>query len=381
MVRAGKENVGAPPEVNTGATMEAKASAGGGGGSKKVGRWTIDQLRQTDLYIPLQNGTNKFDSQKGMTFFGRPRNNTTPIKAECIQALPEEIALMTHAEIRLQSGSNKYDSQKGMVNFGTGRDVCRESVGVHKDPADLTPLPEEKLLACEGMVRFQSGTNEYESQKGMTLIGTNRRETTKMKDTKHPEYLIDQHMDQSEIGIQMGTNKYASQKKMLSFGTNRRELTKMLDSKHPDKPCDQPDQSVLPLQTGTNKFASQKGMTGMGAFRWETLNPVSPGLDRQERVGQGMIPYQMGSNLYDSQAGMWVFGMPRDVKRTTEVDCELPPESTAISETIIRSQAGWNKGDSQKGYTSFGAPRDTKGKHIKRLWELEFPEEAEAPRL
>lgn len=27
--------------------------------------------------------------------------------------------------------------------------------------------------------------------------------------------------------------------------------------------------------------------------------------------------------------------------------------------------------------TGFGAPRDVKGKHLKRIWELEFPEEAE----
>lgn len=26
--------------------------------------------------------------------------------------------------------------------------------------------------------------------------------------------------------------------------------------------------------------------------------------------------------------------------------------------------------------TSFGMPRDVKGKHLKRIWELEFPEEA-----
>ncbi|CCD70002.1 CaLponIn-liKe proteins [Caenorhabditis elegans] len=26
--------------------------------------------------------------------------------------------------------------------------------------------------------------------------------------------------------------------------------------------------------------------------------------------------------------------------------------------------------------TGFGTPRDVKGKHLKRIWELEFPEEA-----
>lgn len=27
-----------------------------------------------------------------------------------------------------------------------------------------------------------------------------------------------------------------------------------------------------------------------------------------------------------------------------------------------------------KGMTGFGCPRDVKGKHLKRIWELEFPE-------
>ena len=26
--------------------------------------------------------------------------------------------------------------------------------------------------------------------------------------------------------------------------------------------------------------------------------------------------------------------------------------------------------------TGFGTPRDVKGKHLKRIWELEFPDEA-----
>lgn len=135
----------------------------------QVGRWTIDQLRQTDGMVPLQAGTNKFASQKTMTGFGTPRNTTTKVKSENLQEVPEEIARKSDAELRLQSGTNKFASQKGMTGFGTGRDVARES---HVDlPADLQPLPEEKILASEGIVRLQSGTNKYASQKGMT--GTN----------------------------------------------------------------------------------------------------------------------------------------------------------------------------------------------------------------
>lgn len=45
---------------------------------------------------------------------------------------------------------------------------------------------------------------------------------------------------------------------MMSFGTSRRETTKMIDTKHPEYDHEKPDQSQIPLQSGTNKFASQK---------------------------------------------------------------------------------------------------------------------------
>ncbi|CAK5085527.1 unnamed protein product [Meloidogyne enterolobii] len=43
---------------------------------------------------------------------------------------------------------------------------------------------------------------------------------------------------------------------------------------------------------------------------------------------------------------------------------------------ICPLQNGTNQFDSQKLMTGFGTPRDVKGKHLKRIWELEFPEEA-----
>lgn len=45
---------------------------------------------------------------------------------------------------------------------------------------------------------------------------------------------------------------------MTGFGTGRRETTKMKDSRHPEYDHERPDQSEIPLQAGTNKFASQK---------------------------------------------------------------------------------------------------------------------------
>lgn len=47
-------------------------------------------------------------------------------------------------------------------------------------------------------------------------------------------------------------------------------------------------------------------------------------------------------------------------------------------EAIVPIQSGTNKFSSQKGSTGFGTPRDVKGKHLKRIWELEYPEECAA---
>lgn len=358
--------------------MEAKVSSRGGTPSsgKRVGRWSLETLRQTDGIIPLQYGTNKYDSQKGMTGFGTPRNTSTKIRNECLQEIPEEIARMADLEVRPQAGTNRYASQKGMTGIGTGRDVCREGVKVNKLPGDIQPLPEEKMLLSEGVVRLQAGSNRFDSQKGMTGFGTARREVTKMKDTKHPEY-DPECPDQEHIPLQSGTNKFESQKGMTGFGTARREVTKMKDTKHPEYEIDHPDASTIPSQMGSNKFASQKGMTGFGQPRWECLNPL---ISRQTREAQGMVPSQMGSNQFASQAGWFGgsgFGTPRNTTYVAEAG-ELPWEDMKKSEMIIPSQAGWNKGDSQKGTSGFGAPRDVKGKHLKRIWELEYPEEAMA---
>lgn len=354
------------------ATMETKVASGAQ--PKRVGRWTLAQLRQTDGIIPSQAGWNKGDSQKLMTNFGTPRNTTTKVKAECLAEVPEEIAMKSHGEVRLQSGTNRYASQKGMTGFGTGRDVCREGVHVSQDPQDLEALPEEKIRASDGIVRLQSGTNKFDSQKGMTGFGTARRETTKMKDSAHPEYDHERSIDQSEIPLQSGTNKFASQKGMTGFGTNRRETTKMVDTQHPEYSHENSiDQTSIPYQMGSNRYASQKGMTGFGQPRWEVLDPS---ISYQNRKSQGMVRLQSGTNRFASQAGMTGFGTPRNTTYEAEAG-ELPFDDMKKSEAIIPSQAGWNKGDSQKLMTGFGTPRDVKGKHLKRIWELEYPEEAE----
>jgi len=163
---------------------------------------------------------------------------------------------------------------------------------------------------------------------------------------------------------------------MTGMGTNRRETCRITDTKHPEYDCEiSIDSTTIPCQMGSNKYASQKGMTGFGQPRWEVLDPS---ISWQDRKSQGMVRLQSGTNKFASQAGFLQssIGMPRDITYIAEAG-ELPYEDMKKSETIIPSQAGWNRGDSQKGYTSFGAPRDVKGKHLKRIWELEYPEEAE----
>ncbi|MCP9260214.1 hypothetical protein DINM_003387 [Dirofilaria immitis] len=64
----------------------------------------------------------------------------------------------------------------------------------------------------------------------------------------------------------------------------------------------------------------------------------------QLRQTDGLVPLQSGTNQFDSQKGKTGFGMP----------C-----NTALN----------------RGMTGFGTPRDVRGKHLKRLWELEFPED------
>uniref|UniRef100_A0AC34QLP9 Uncharacterized protein n=1 Tax=Panagrolaimus sp. JU765 TaxID=591449 RepID=A0AC34QLP9_9BILA len=98
----------------------------------------------------------------------------------------------------------------------------------------------------------------------------------------------------------------------------------------------------------------------------------------QLRQTDGIVPLQSGTNKFDSQKGKTAFGAPRNTS-TNVVFADEGKKYTIESNNsdgIVRLQSGTNKFDSQKGMTGFGAPRDVKGKHLKRIWELEFPEES-----
>uniref|UniRef100_A0AC35TIZ5 Chromo domain-containing protein n=1 Tax=Rhabditophanes sp. KR3021 TaxID=114890 RepID=A0AC35TIZ5_9BILA len=330
-------------EAQPNAVMETVVS---GPGQRRVGRWTLSQLRATDGIIPSQAGWNKGDSQKKMTNFGTPRNTQLNIKSENLAEIPEEIKLLSNGDVRLQSGTNKFCSQKGYTSFGAGRDVARESVKVNTNPADLPELSEDKIRLSEGIIRSQAGWNKGASQKNSTLFGTNRRETCQMVDTKHPEY---DHTkpSQAEIGAQMGWNGGASQKNMMSFGTNRRETAKIIDEKHPEyNPETSIDQSSIGYQYGWNGGASQKNMTSFGQGRWEVLDPA---ISWQARASQGMVRLQAGWNGGDSQKNMTSFGTTR--RETAKIVDERHPDynpETSIDQSTIGGQYGWVGGCSQK---------------------------------
>uniref|UniRef100_A0AC35FJQ3 Uncharacterized protein n=1 Tax=Panagrolaimus sp. PS1159 TaxID=55785 RepID=A0AC35FJQ3_9BILA len=126
----------------------------------------------------------------------------------------------------------------------------------------------------------------------------------------------------------------------------------------------------------------------------ESLNVVavqahpSPDGERRTRNGRwtlaqlrqtdGIVPLQSGTNKFDSQKGKTAFGAPRNTQVAVNFSDDgkhFKVEGQQQNDTLIRLQSGTNKFESQKKMTSFGSPRDVKGKHLKRIWELEFPEE------
>lgn len=106
---------------------------------QNLGRFTMAQLKETDAIIRLQSGTNLFDSQRGMTGFGTPRNTDLTVKSsnpDLIPRIPAEADLnqqvgrwtlrdikASDAIIPSQYGSNQFASQKKMTGFGSPRDV------------------------------------------------------------------------------------------------------------------------------------------------------------------------------------------------------------------------------------------------------------------
>jgi hypothetical protein len=319
----------------------------------KPSKFTKEQLMKSEGIIPLQGGTNRFASQRGMTGFGTPRDVIDKIKSENLAELedPKKIELLKASQ-RLQSGTNKFASQKGMTAIGAIRDANYKTKGT----GGASEVPEEKARATDGIIPLQSGTNKLASQKGYQM-GMPR-----IVDVRKT---VDQDRDsQGFIHLQMGTNRFANQAGMTGFGMPRREITKYKDEVRGEMPHD--ESTISRQTTGWKEGASQAGMTGFGAFRNNTVAM----LQAQDQRSQGMIPYQMGVNFLESQAGKTGFGMPRRtftpyVDDTRE---DLPPDMARRPELPFWT-ANWEPDHAnQTGMTSFGTSRDVKGEYVRRMW-------------
>jgi len=317
----------------------------------KPSRLPKEKLMTTEGIIPLQAGSNKHDSQKGMTGFGAVRDVVDKIKCNNLTEITDEGKLEAmKLVLPLQHGTNKYASQKGSSGFGAVRDVLYKPKGTN-----LAEVPEEKAKATDGIIPLQSGTNKLASQAGMTGFGMPRS----VFDKHNP----DQDRDsQGFIHLQMGTNRFASQAGQTGFGMPRLNVSKYKDEARGEVPF---DEGVISRQTsGFKEGANQQGMTGFGMPR----NTTNAMLRAQDRKSQGMIPYQMGINWADSQAGKTGFGQPRQVC-TMQVDDtrgELPDELARAPE--IPFWSGMEKFASQAGMTGMGMPRDVKGAYLRRMW-------------
>ena len=153
--------------------------------------FTRSQLRAGQTMIGLQSGTNKFASQKGMSF-GAVRHISD---IRCDDINPDSNSILTQ-----QTATNKYASQAGSRGFGAVRHI-----------SDIKS--EEMSEDGKSIIALQSGTNQFASQKGMSF-GSVRH----VADIKADDVSIE---GMATLGLQSGTNKFASQSGMTSFGAQR----------------------------------------------------------------------------------------------------------------------------------------------------------------
>ena len=154
--------------------------------------FTRSQLRAGQTMIGLQSGTNKFASQKGMSF-GAARH-VSDIK--CDDLAPEGKCYLTQ-----QAGTNRFASQAGSRGFGSVR---------HIGDIKSDDISEDG----KAIIALQMGSNQYASQKGMSF-GSVRH----VADIKADDCSIE---GMATLSLQTaGTNKCASQRGMTSFGAQR----------------------------------------------------------------------------------------------------------------------------------------------------------------
>jgi len=245
--------------------------------------------------------------------------------------------------IRIQSGTNKFSSQAGLTGFGRPRDVVDKV-----KCANLKDLNEEQVKKTKEIIPLQSGTNKFASQKGMTGFRTPRDVLYKPKGTGGVAEVAAEKAKISDgiIPLQSGTNKLASQAGQTGFGMPRPVAAQKL------QPTQVPEsQGFIHLQMGTNKFANQSGMTGFGMPR-HNIGHYKDTVRGEMPHDESTLPRQTtGSHDCANQAGMTGFGAFRNTTITAL------SKQDRRSQGMIPYQMGINWGDSQAGKTGFGMPR------------------------
>lgn len=278
---------------------------------KVIREWTEDQLNAGQGIIGLQAGTNKFDSQKGMTSMGAVRH-VADIRADKFDKKGSDT-------LGLQAGTNIFASQKGMTSMGAVRHVS----DIRADDFDKSG---------SNVLGLQAGTNAYASQKGMTSMGA----------VRHASDIRSDDFDRSTsdvLNFQSGWNQGASQKGMR-IGSVRHGADMRNDVYDPQSA------GSVGQQMGTNQLASQKGMLAMGGVR----HGGDLALDTGSLEGQGVLGIQMGSNKFASQSGMNPMNSLRHI-----ADMRMEPQCQE-GHGVVGLQMGYAKGANQSGM-NFGMPR------------------------
>ncbi|KAK5966720.1 Calponin family repeat-containing domain protein, partial [Trichostrongylus colubriformis] len=133
-----------------------------------------EQDRESQGFIHLQMGTNKFANQSGMTGFGMPRHNITKYKDEVRGEMPHDEGTTS----RQTSGWREGASQAGMTGFGAFRN-------------NTVAMLQAQEQRSQGMIPYQMGVNFLESQAGKTGFGMPRQVYTSFVDDTHEDLPAD----------------------------------------------------------------------------------------------------------------------------------------------------------------------------------------------